>query len=53
MTDDAGRRWTFEMHRIFGPLVLRADGQPRERQPGTRSAFWPAFEKWRAAHRPA
>ena len=33
--------------------ALRADGQPRERQPGPRSAFWPAFEKWRAAHRPA
>jgi len=52
VTDYAGRSWTFEMHRMFGPLVLRADGQPRDRQPGPRSSFWPAFETWRAAHRP-
>ena len=46
--DARGRKWTFENTRMFGPIVLRADGEPAARQPGSRSAFWPAWEKWRA-----
>lgn len=46
ITDQAGKAWRFEMHRICGPIVLRADGQPKARQPGSRSPFWPAFEAW-------
>ena len=41
----SGRRWRFELT-YFGPVVLRRDGQPRERQPGERSPFWPAFAAW-------
>ena len=43
----AGRRVTFEAHRHLGPILLRADGEPRARQPGPRSEFWPAWERWR------
>lgn len=49
ITDYAGRAWRFENHRMFGPVVLRADGQPKSRQPGSRSAFWPAWQKWHDA----
>jgi hypothetical protein len=45
--DERGIAWTFENSRMFGPLLLRADGEPRARQPGERSAFWPAWERWR------
>lgn len=46
--DDKGRRWRFEWHPYFGPAVLRADGQPKARQPGSRSPFWRALDAWRA-----
>lgn len=46
ITDDDGRSWTFEMHHYAGPIVLRSDGNPKSRQPGERSAFWPAFNRW-------
>lgn len=46
VTDAKGRTWLFEMHRFCGPLVLRRDGSPKSRQPGSRSPFWPAFEAW-------
>jgi hypothetical protein len=49
VTDAAGRTWSFEAHRIFGPLVLRKDGEPAARQPGSRSSFWPAFMAWNDA----
>ena len=39
-----GRRWRVEVHRYLGPMVLRADGEPRVRQPGPRSPFWTAWE---------
>ena len=48
--DSRGNRWTFDMHPYLGPLVLRSDGEPRVKQPGSRSAFWPAFMAWWARH---
>lgn len=33
----------FEMHRYFGPIPLRKDGEVRERIP---RGFWDAFEAW-------
>lgn len=44
--DAAGRRWIFEQHHYCGPIVLRKDGEPKARQPGSRSPFWPAYEAW-------
>jgi hypothetical protein len=49
IVDSKGRRWTFEVHPYCGPIVLRADGNPKARQPGSRSPFWDAWERWRAA----
>lgn len=46
ITDGAGKTWRFEQTRMFGPVVLRADGQPTSRQPGSRSPFWPAWQAW-------
>lgn len=53
IVDEAGGSWTFEMHPYCGPMVLRKDGEPKARQPGSRSAFWPAFERWSAARKAA
>ena len=47
ITDVDGRPWLFENHPRFGPIVLRKDGNPKARQPGSRSKFWPAWEAWR------
>ena len=44
IADVRGQTWRFEMYRFCGPIVLRQDGQPKERQPGGRSPFWPAFD---------
>ncbi len=38
--------YTFEFHRYCGPMLCKKDMEPRERQPGARSKFWPVFEKW-------
>jgi hypothetical protein len=51
ITDAAGRLWRFETHHFCGPMVLRQDGQPKARQPGCRSAFWPAFDAWNTARK--
>lgn len=49
IVDDAGRSWFFEMHPYAGPIVLRRrDGQPKAVQPGSRSPFWAAFNRWNA-----
>jgi hypothetical protein len=48
--DDRGKVWRFEMHHFCGPIVLRKDGDPVARQPGDRSAFWQAFDRWQAAN---
>lgn len=47
VTDATGRTWRFEQHHYCGPIVLRQDGEPKARQPGSRSPFWPAYEAWR------
>lgn len=50
--DARGRRWTFEFHPYCGPIVLNSKGDPREKQPGSRSPFWAAFAAWQAERRP-
>lgn len=47
ITDAAGKRWKFEDHPRFGPIVLSRSGDPASVQPGSRSAFWPAWTAWR------
>jgi len=47
--DKSSREWYFEQHHYFGPIVLRKDGEPKSRQPGSRSKFWPAYEAWRTS----
>lgn len=39
-------RWLVEAHPYLGPQVLRKDGEPRVRQPGERSPFWAAWDRW-------
>ena len=51
ITDVAGRQWRFEQHHFCGPIVLRQDGQPKVRQPGSRSRFWAAYETWKKGER--
>ena len=41
-----GKRLNFEMHRMFGPWVLNADGDPAHKQPGPHSKFWTAVTLW-------
>ena len=41
-----GHTWRFEDHPVFGPLVLGRQDQILAKQPGPRSPFWPAFERW-------
>lgn len=51
VTDTAGNIWSFEQHPMFGPIVLRKDGGPKARQPGSRSKFWPAWYAWHDANK--
>jgi len=46
VTDATGQAWIFEQHPMFGPIILRKDGNPKARQPGSRSKFWPAWQAW-------
>jgi hypothetical protein len=41
------RRFTFEDSDRFGPLLLRRDGMPLDRQPGERHVFWRGYTPWR------
>lgn len=52
ITDNLGWAWTFEDHPYCGPVILSRDGNPKARQPGSRSRFWPAYEAWRNARKP-
>jgi hypothetical protein len=36
----------FEMHHYCGPIKLKKDGDPSERQWGERNPFWSVFSKW-------
>lgn len=47
LTDAKGKTWTFEDHPRFGPFVLNRRGEPATVQPGSRSAFWPAWTAWK------
>jgi len=51
VVDSDGRQWLFEQHHYFGPIVLRKDGEPKSRQPGSRSKFWPAWQAWNDARK--
>lgn len=33
----------FEMHRVFGPIPLKGNGDPRQNIP---RGFWDAYERW-------
>ena len=46
ISDASGKFWAFEPHPWLGPVVLRANGEPKARQPGGRSRFWPAYQAW-------
>lgn len=50
IVDDAGRSWSFEDHRYFGPIVLRKDGEPRAVQPGSQG-FMSAAGTWASRSR--
>ena len=40
-----GRRvWRWEFDRRFGPIFVRADGEPTKRRP--TAAVWAAFDAW-------
>lgn len=45
--DRDGRRWLFEDHPRLGPIVLNGRGDEERVQPGSRSAFWPAWTAWK------
>lgn len=51
VTDVKGRTWIFEQHPMFGPVILRKNGNPKSRQPGSRSPFWPAWQAWHDARK--
>lgn len=38
--------YTFEWHNYLGPTLCRKNMEPRKRQPGERSRFWPVLERW-------
>lgn len=38
--------YIFEWHHYCGPTLCRKDMEPRQRQPGPRSGFWPALTRW-------
>jgi hypothetical protein len=46
ISDAKGKRWTFEMHDYFGPIVLNKSLDPLPTQPGERSPFWHAVTRW-------
>ena len=46
ITDSAGRTRRFEDHPHLGPIVLNQRGDEHRAQPGSRSAFWPAWQAW-------
>jgi hypothetical protein len=49
--DRLGRTVRFEFSEQFGPLFLRANGEPLQKQPHPRSAAWAVFEEWHQAKR--
>ena len=47
IVDATGKAWTFEDHPRLGPVVLNKRGDVAKQQPGSRSAFWPAWQAWK------
>ncbi len=41
-----GKKWCFAYSPYFGPTLLTKNGEPSKRQPGPRSNFWKAFDRW-------
>ena len=39
-------RWLVEVHPHCGPILVGKRGDPLKNQPGPRSRFWDAFERW-------
>ena len=46
LIDARGKRWTFENHPYCGPMIVSPKTHEPAREPGPKSAFWPAYEKW-------
>lgn len=40
-----GREWRFDFSKMFGPLWLRKDGEPRVCQ-NPKEEVWKAFQQW-------
>ena len=46
-SDIKGKLWRWSFNPMFGPLFLRKDGEPVERQPMRENhPAWGPFEKW-------
>lgn len=41
-----GKTWRWSFNPRFGPLFLKMDGMPMERQPTERNPVWKSFEVW-------
>jgi len=46
IVDENGKEWFFEMHNYCGPILLKKNGDPRERQPSEKSIFWEIVSQW-------
>ena len=44
-----GREWRFDFSKMFGPLWLRKDGEPRVCQ-YPKKEVWDEFTKWQHEH---
>jgi hypothetical protein len=42
----SGRTWKFSFNPQFGPLFLRQDGEPMNRQPTEYHPVWDKWELW-------
>ena len=51
IVDAVGKKWSFSWHSFLGPTVLKKNGDPMAKQPGEKSAFWPALAAWQKARR--
>jgi hypothetical protein len=46
-------RYRFDFSEMFGPLFIRASGEPLKNQPQPGSRAWVAFEDWHREYRAA
>lgn len=47
-----GKKYRFEDSDMFGPVVIKVNGDPTKNQPGVRSPFWDRYKLWRDQNRP-